>query len=484
MKRLLISEYKKIFKKKFNIFLILLMICITGLRIYKTYTKYDIQSYNLPINLEFETKEHKKLDTKIELYKEADQYLHSYTQPMDISLLDTLKNDYYTNIKQFMTNELDETKMEKYYGKDWKNFLTRIYYKQVNEEEMEKRAAGLYQINDDRYDIVVFKKNDAILNFYNLIYRGFCSYTQSSDLFASNKVVINRPLIDWYRDRFDNFKTDQEKMTTLTMFFHNVVGDVYKDNQMSAKYYIDKFNTKDYQYDSSVGIGLVLQNLTKVDFINLFFIVLLISNLFAQEHRYHMNQLILPSKKGCKQVVYAKILCGITVSLGLLGIQFFMIFITSLFTKPIHSSDILYYGELGNGLNNVMNFIFTYKEIIICMIFMMMLAYIFTSILTMYLSYITKNQFIVTVIMFAFILLPIIYEHEFTGNLGYVYAFLLTTLLNAKYYFMWTQGGAQTLIPFMKGMIPYRNVVEFLYTIVCIGIVLILIKQYKQKKKI
>lgn len=358
MKRLIVAEFKKIFKSKINIVLIVVLMLFSGFQTYQNIHTLPMKfsENNLPLK-----DIHGQSIDSSNYYTFADQYYHQYAGKLDHDLLSKMRNDANTILNDYQPKEIDVAYMTSIYGENY-------------ESKIEDVMSGRYTISEIRE------------LFPNLV-SGF-SFTSTEN---SDKVIPNFPT--YYKEdsvrylyevMFDVLEWGQRNIDTVT----------YKQfDTLHRLLSLDSTAPKEAVYTLLLTSLSDEDSIQGLSYYSLFVIIILLSNIFAIEKQYKTDQIIVPSKQGNKKIVFAKLFTGGLLSIGIILLQVIIVFlITSLFI-PIRDLNLIYQPLAGVYLYNIQSFIYSYKEIIINAILLMSISSLVVATFTMGLSYIFKNRF-------------------------------------------------------------------------------------------
>ena len=147
--------------------------------------------------------------------------------------------------------------------------------------------------------------------------------------------------------------------------------------------------------DMEQFIGL----LTKFTFFTLLVSAIVLANSFSIENHNKTDQVIVPSKTGYKNITIAKLTAGFLVAFTTVLLQLLVVLMIANLKLNLDGWDCSMTKEIFLS-------VYSYKEYTLLFIGLLLLATFVISMLTMALSFFTKNQFITIIIMFLFVMTP------------------------------------------------------------------------------
>lgn len=480
MKRLVFSEYKKLWKRKITVVLLLVLILLSGYRIYHTYHA-NASSEIMPIT--YETVEHEKVNNGLEYYQYADRYLHQYTGEFNASLIQKMNDDYQKIRKQYARKNLDVEKMQKLYGSDWETFIKGAAQGKYNEEQLQQcmknmEARGYSSDEKGHYYFEVYYKEDPVYMLYQRIYTGYSSYATSNEVYGltPGRESIAEVRVNKYLPRFSKHAQAGKELFENAI---NYVDPSFHDKSIE-KHYENQLMKETLPYDSTVGNHLMLKNIDDIDIIFMLILVVLLADIFAQEKHYKTDQIMIPTKDGAKKLVKAKLLCGTSLAVGILLLQYSMIFIATFLYVPLRSLDLAVFSQADAGYINMMSFVFTYREVLFSMIVLMLIATLAVAVVTMTISYFSKNSFITVIVMLLLLLFPFVMSFGKTGIFAYISSIFPTSMLAIENYFSWLSSGYPPLVNIMNTLVPLKNLVCAGWCVAIVLMLVIVIRSYNR----
>ena len=407
MMHLIFSEIKKILKNKLNLFVILAMIIGLGIVSYLNLSPEDIPVYRdqTPIVLKtFDGKELKNIE-EVKAYKH--EILSKYHKQADASLWEQYKKDYNNYYKEF-TKQYNDAMMKKTYGKDYQDIFKQIKG-QVSEEDamkyMEMESKSPYSIspssisayNAETKTVILpaFYEKQGELYMLNYIYRGSYDASYVSQAQGSGEAFltdadefIQNPL--YYMSHKD--KLEESALSSIEM--KNSALKTLNLNQIKQT-----IKNNDFVFGDTSDMEQFIQLLTKFTFFTLLVSAIVLANSFSIENHNKTDQVIVPSKTGYKNITIAKLTAGFLVAFTTALLQFLVVLIIANQKLNLDGWDCSMTKEIFLS-------VYSYKEYTLLFIGLLLLATFVISMLTMALSFFTKNQFITIIIMFLFIMTP------------------------------------------------------------------------------
>ena len=482
MMRLLKSEYQKLGKRKFTVVLLIALFAYSGYQIYQT---YHATAASEIMAMTYETTDHQKVANGLAYYRYADEYLHQYAGPFNEDTIQKMKEDYQKIMKKYQRKNIDTEKMERIYGKDWESFLKGAATSKYMEEDVRKRMERMnidgYGMDDKgNYFFNVFYKEDPVYMLYQRIYTGHSQYATSHELYGENAGQISSEIVDisvnQYLPRFLKGAGAEKELFENAM--HS--GEITNASSRIAKKYQEELQQGQLQYDSTVGNHLLLTNLNKIDFVSLLVIIIVLSDMFAQETHYKTDQILIPTKEGAKRLVIAKLLCGMSLAIGILFLQLCMIVLAEFIFVPLRSLDLTVFPQADAGYYEMIRFIFTYREVLVSTFFLTLIAAMAIGMVTMAISYFSKNRFATAILMLVFMILSFAINFRQDGWLAYLCSLFPSHMLEVNTFYSWMNGGFSPFIIFMDMIIPWKHIVCVLWIILMIILSVIIIQRYQK----
>ena len=415
-------------KIKFNCFLILLafILCLGVLHLKNINHLSPIKQY-----ASFDG----EILSNTEVYQYADTFLHEHAGKIDDHYIDELKETENSIIQNYHLDEIDEEKMIMTYGENYQaviqagidgsmsdHEIAAINEKAKENNELCKSEACVLTSNEVAYEkygmdgvdeedktftIRYFYEKEESRNLLNLLLYGSQSYTgdytveilhDKEEKLADNKnYIVGGRVTDKYYWRV-NEEVEEEYIEWENQKYLN--GSAYTD--------------------SGVGATLLAQALTTQNnpllVVLLLCIVILVCQVFAIDHEYDTESILLCTKRGYNRVMSAKILTAIQIPLALLLIYLFSAWITVRLIVPIRNLDIVYVDWIENR-PFIFEGIYTYKEILLTEISLIFMSFLAVSGITAFISMLFKNKFIGFLLTLALIVVLTLSKNVFTPGM-------------------------------------------------------------------
>lgn len=407
MIRLILSEVKKVFKNKINILMIL---CVCG---FMTYTTWDC--YHEEPMIPLKTFEGEKLTNMNDVYRYTDKIISKYEGIATVEKWNQFCDDYDVYYDQF-TKGYDDEMMTKIYGNDYKKIFKEVsnnlnedrYFKIINQcgENIQKYVgpyAGIdYDSETKTASLPIVYKHQDELNMLNFIY-----------LDSYKNISYEKPDIRSYKTlplyvlshKEDNIKSIEDAEEAYLSRNKNALIDIETYN----KFIEDKINHTTFHFGGTASLNPLYTSLSRFNFLNLIPIAIILANIFSIEKKTKVDQIIVPTREGPVKIAIAKVCAGLTIGLFTTLLQLTCIFAIAYLTlKPTGMHLPEYALGTGYSFNPLMvSGIYTSNAFIIgSQIQMLLLGTFVISIFTIFLSSITKNQFVTIIIVLSFIYVP------------------------------------------------------------------------------
>lgn len=441
MIRLVKAECKKILRSKFNIFMIILLFSYTG---YQAYSEYQFKYHNtVAQEWTLKTTEGKELNNGADYFMYADKILHQYEGAASFELYERFMSDYEKILKAYPLKDYDVDYMISRYGTEYEKFMQdcvdgtysdqeRIeYLRNVQKQSFSFSFYGDEDENNKVYPMV-FYENDHVRLLYQNIYKNTMEY--------NHYLKPTEDIPDLGNFKAYCLASNTEILEGLDL--SDPLNKAMKEHLVHQK--------QNQHFDSVVGNNLFVNALGCIDFVTLLMIALILSNTFAMENYYKTDQILIPSETAMKKLSFAKLLAGILVSVGILLLEYLMIYMFTIIYVPLRDLNMETISMAGTSVTSITNGIFTYKEIISTGLLMNVLAVISTALITMLASFITKNRFVTIVLVITFILITTFSypfdtifhnfgDHLFLGNMLHTNDFFLVFryTLSSEPYGLW-----------------------------------------------
>ena len=388
MRRLILSEFKKIFKSKINFVLLLILFIFNG---YRTY-----QVYHQPLEnrSDIVMKDENGVErTGLAYWKLADQIQHSYAGTLHEDTLQQMDKDFHAVMNKYTEASLDEEKMKSVYGDNYEVLLKNARNGKYTDKEIQELFKKYMQIRggiayeeiegSDKVKLHVedYLKYDDVRLLYSNIYGYFT--VDESDV-SNYKNFHFEDQKKWLHSRQ---LSEQELNLAIAGFDHP---DSMYDATMEN--FINRYKSASYKIDSNIPNTLFVEALYNLEFASLLILVIILANTFAMEKHYKTYQLMIPTAAGNRRITAAKLCAGIMLALGIVLLQFLLVFAMSCIFLPLRDLNLTYYSQSQASLN-ITAYVFTYQTLIVNAMLLIAIASIASAFVTMLISYITKNRF-------------------------------------------------------------------------------------------
>lgn len=393
MKRLIISELKKLWKgRKIWIGIV----CIIILSLYVSFQTY----YSSPEDIApHDNKVKNELGETVsasDLIRDRDLIIHQYAGNWSKEKENQIIQDLNIKLEKYPRNQLDDEAMQKEYGKNYAEYLKKEETIGLTEKDIEEITDEIgktpnYKELDNIILLDRIYTNDPYREYLSYIYTGAFTYHTGDemDVFKEWNTYLISPT-------FSHVKEDNWEYTQIT---HNKKlstnqQQVYKD------YLMQQVNELPQTYDSGLPNEYLLQTLSQVVVIPLFIIMILLANTFSIEREFKTDQIIYPTKATQHKITISKLLSGYISAIGIILLPIVIVFILSMFIFPIHDLNVMVTFLTLNSIDVLIPT--TYLTLFINMVLLALVSAISVASLTMMLSYFTKRKFIVIIIMFVY----------------------------------------------------------------------------------
>lgn len=496
MTQLIKQEFKKIFKKKYFLVLLLLFLGVSG------YLTYD--NYNSKYTGDHIIQDDKGVElTGVDALRYIDSERHRYAGTINEEFVEKFTSDFDTRVKNAIKTDLtiDEEKMIANYGKDYEQLFERAENRNLTSNDwniISDLEPNLYEMEDGKTGAVHLSyiyKNEGIIAAFSSIYD-----------YANDYLNVNEYIQYWTDDKSEY--TPVEYIATYrfapllfkeehlaTPYPENPADDyeyksflgIYNDSgtkiEIDSKiidYYNERFMAAEPYYDSTLPNQYLINNLSNSFGIILaiLLIIVILSDMFSYDHQTKADQIITCSPYGYKKLKVAKLIVGICTALGVILLQQILIILISNFMLPIRDLSLVEtgYDSISSFVSSIDNYIEAYGSILLTGIIMLMLGGLVVGMITMFISYITKNKFItaITMILITFALIFFVESYAFQDIVSIIlpyipYNFMKFTIFHNFVYDT----------PFNIGIIPYtmlfnnivavRDIVIVVWLALCAG---------------
>lgn len=406
MKRLITSEFKKIFKSKATLILLIALTIGSAFSIYFNVSNYspiydEDRSY---ANLEGEKINH------IEAAKLVDDILHGYVGEWNQEKMDQMNNDLKDFMKKYPRDEFNETIMKKIYGKDYLDYIKDVEENGFDEDEFRERmdknnvkSYGFMTDEDGKVILNYYYKNDPILSIISLAYENYdrAIFQNMSGYWREdmNEILQNK--------RSTLMNVDGKKMSIAQVMVQRDDTLSKEQRKILIDYIQNEMDKLPSTFDSSVPNNLFMNQLQFILLIQAFVVVVILANIFGIEKQYDMDVIIYPTQTTKYKIVIAKFITGFLITLGVLWSQILVSLLVTYLILPIHNWNI---AVMTMGGTQIQDVIITYASLFIQTILLSSVGTLAIAFITMVLSYMTKSRFIVVICMFVFLGMNFIFK--------------------------------------------------------------------------
>lgn len=401
MRKLILFEFKKIFKNRLNILLVILTfgVCfyMVAEQSQRYYTIYNESNISLEGNIL----------SSVETMRYLDSFKHENAHKADEEYVLKMKNLYASYIQEYHIKELDEEAMKYAYGD---NYLEIIEIGQKGEmpynEVMDYRDQVIDKFRDENGQ---FRSSESKPDVYfnedgtfsvNLLYKNADKKRILRLMFHPSYEILSdkeNHLVDYKALKESVFDQDEMRVLIDNGYINGYL--FLKDVEGMTKEQVDflnqKFLSNPDNVDSEVGL-MVLSGLLGNEsmsfsrLILLLLILILASNIFSIENSTHMDQTLSCSNKGNRQLTIAKFLTLILLTLGICAIFVFITVAYTAYLVPLRN---------WNLVDASRDYLLTFKEVILNSIGTVVVAVLSTAILTAFFSCVTKSRFASAIIV-------------------------------------------------------------------------------------
>lgn len=415
MRKLIISELKKMLKSKFHLSLLIFVIVMMVVQIvredYRTVNAYEP-------DLQFSTFDGEPLKTNRDLYAYADQIYSQYEGTVSKQLWQRFMDDYnhlYTELTK--DENIDDMKMSSFYGEDWKSLFERNEQHQLTEEDVrllqrlnESNADYVSVVYDelsgqklDQYLLKTFYKDESCLNTLNLIYRGDTDPLYQGS-FLTEKAAQQYPN---YYPLYSLLHPQTMLLNRLSLIYTESGSTLNRQTNLSA--YAEKQLSQPQSYGSVIPAQLLIRHMQSNTMFTIVILAILFANTFAIEKSTKMDQLIVATKAGYTRITIAKILANLLIAFALYLIMDLIAFAFTISTVSLHGFDLPVIEQLKFTLKISDLPYLSYQQFIFSLFSLQCLAIIAVSFSASLISCLTKNRFITILILFSILFIPLLF---------------------------------------------------------------------------
>lgn len=461
MKQLIYHEFKKVFKNKLFILFIVALVGWTGFEAYKSYTPDVRDEYGAGYwdyynsDLVYQDENGKDLDG-LDYLVAADELLHSYAGKVDKASLDKFYQDYKDKVANL---KVDETATTKYFGNDgWKILYEKSLNGTLSESEVNEYCESIQK--NCNYD-TTFENGEMKYFLYPIIYekmgyKQFLTRVYYNDISFSGNSIENQSMT--YMNILVNKKEYVEKYWNY-YYSRDNKKDVYQ------KFLKERYLNADTEFDSVIPNNTLLNNMNLINFFTLLLIAMICANIFSLESHNKTDQILVPTKLGSVKLAIAKLVVGISISLGIVLLQLIVVYSLAFVLLPVHKWNLFIYDQAGTwGGGTLAGCI--YSEVFVKQTLAVIIASLAIGIFTMFISYVSKNRFASIIISFLFIMVPLFILQGKTGILAIVERMMPTFIMD---YRSFLNIGESSVISTGNGFI------EWIYVVILIWVVFMIV---------
>ena len=448
MRRLIQSEFKKIFKSKVNIVLLLILFIFNGYRTYQVY--HQPLQYRTDIVMKDENGIER---TGLAYWRLADQIQHSYAGTLSEKTIQQMDKDFRAIMNKYTETTLDEEKMKAVYGDNYETLLKDARSGKYTGKEVNELFENYMQISggisyeeiegSDKVKVHVedYLKHDGVRQLYSNIY----------DYYIEDK----KDVAD-----YENFSSDAQRkwlhpdQLSKEQLHIEIAGFEYPDSIYDAtmENFINRYKSASHEIDSNIPNTLFVEALYNLEFASLLILVIILANTFAMEKHYKTYQIMIPTAAGNKKITAAKLCAGILLALGIVLIQFLIVYIMSCMFLPLRGLNLTYYSQSQASLN-IAGYVFTYRTLIVNAMLLISVAAMASACVTMLVSYITKNRFATVIPLLLVTLIS-----GFAGFFNQLSPGMVIDQFFPSQMVHFTQFFTVALNPHMGEMLPYFSI--------------------------
>ena len=448
MRRLIQSEFKKIFKSKVNIVLLLILFIFNGYRTYQVY--HQPLQYRTDIVMKDENGIER---TGLAYWRLADQIQHSYAGTLSEKTIQQMDKDFRAIMNKYTETTLDEEKMKAVYGDNYETLLKDARSGKYTGKEVNELFENYMQISggisyeeiegSDKVKVHVedYLKHDGVRQLYSNIY----------DYYIEDK----KDVAD-----YENFSSDAQRkwlhpdQLSKEQLHIEIAGFEYPDSIYDAtmENFINRYKSASHEIDSNIPNTLFVEALYNLEFASLLILVIILANTFAMEKHYKTYQIMIPTAAGNKKITAAKLCAGILLALGIVLIQFLIVYIMSCIFLPLRDLNLTYYSQSQASLN-ITAYVFTYRTLIVNAMLLISVAAMASACVTMLVSYITKNRFATVIPLLLVTLIS-----GFAGFFNQLSPGMVIDQFFPSQMVHFTQFFTVALNPHMGEMLPYFSI--------------------------
>lgn len=371
-------EWKKIFCKRSNIILLLVLVALTGLQLYQNVF------HNGTLVTETVNEKGEAIHG-ISYYKFAYQQQVAFEGDMNTEWINRVKNQNRSLREDFV----DKEKMQLAYGDRWI-------------ELMEKNEQGILSKEDIRYAQQCLEDANITPNEHTPLFTIF--YNQLDyKMTLTSSFDTNYGFLGLPKDKNRVIKKEKFNNPATACFSTAICSLDRYNNSADINYFNNRYLENPTNYYPTVGKDAYLAYLSSYTILSFLVLAILVANIFTSEKQLKTDCLVVPTKYGWKKIALLKMSVALTLCMGvtIFNISLFgIIFGLSVgFSSWDQTMFLLKFAS-------ITDYLFTYKEVLIAGVSAIIIAsFAFCSVM-MFLSERMKNAYAVIVITLLFIILP------------------------------------------------------------------------------
>ena len=353
MMKMILSEYRKLFKRPISWLLLVVIVIMTLYQCHGIYHRTILKQYGNPREIVQEV-------DGIAYFRQADQVLHQYRGPASQEMYARIKADYHDMLDMYYLNA-----------------------KPLNDDE------------------IPYYDTDALLAVYTGIYQNQPNIHFNLDVIsADDGGKSDEEALEWYGWLLDRDAAFNE--------VYHLKGYPEIKAQLASVY-----EAREIIFDSTIPNNLVLDAFDQMNFFYLLILSFLLANLFSQEKTTHMDALINSSPRGYRQTAAAKCWCAIGLAVIVFALHALTVLLYSAWMLPVRDWS-LWVMNMGGAYYTLEPYqgLYTYRTLMIYLSMNMLVCLISMAMLTAFLSYLTNHQLLTYGLMVVWTVLPIFMTHE------------------------------------------------------------------------
>lgn len=396
MKRLIISELKKLWKGRK---LWIGVVCIIILSIYASFQTYYSSQEDIASQANKVKNELGETVSVSDLIHDRDKIIHQYAGHWSKEKENKIIQDLNNKLEKYPRNQLDDQAMQEEYGKNYDKYLKKEESIGLSEKDIEEITNEIgkipnYKELDNNILLDRIYTNDPYREYLSYIYTGAFTYHEGGemDVFKEWNAYLISPT-------FESIKEDNWEYSHIVQ--NKNLSE--KQQQVYQDYLIQQVNQLPQTYDSGLPNEYLLSTLSQAVILPLFIIMILLANVFSIERECKTDQIIYPTQATQHKITIAKLLSGYISAIGIMLIPIVIVCILSMFIFPIHDLNVMVTFLTLNSIDVLIptTYLILFKNAIL----LVLMSAISIATLTMLLSYFTKQKFIVIIVIFVFMVM-------------------------------------------------------------------------------